>query len=893
MAHSTRRGELARSYNPDAVESHWYDWWDAQGYFTPRVDSDRPPFVIVMPPPNVTGELHMGHALFVTVEDILARWHRMLGDPTLWLPGADHAGIAGQWVVEKEIAAEGFSRHDLGRDLFLERVWSWMDRYRGRIREQLRILGASCDWSRFTFTMDPEPSRAVRTAFKRLYDRGLIYRGERMINWCPRCMTALSDLEVNYDEVHGHIWLLRYPLADGDGFVEVATTRPETMLGDTAVAVHPGDERYTGLIGRMARLPLMDRPIPIVADEAVDPEFGSGAVKVTPAHDPNDFEIAQRNGLPSINILNNDGTLNENAGAFAGQSIQEARRNVVMQLERHGFLVRVDEHVHSVGHCDRCGTVVEPLISLQWFADMAPLAAPAIEVARNGTVQFMPERFKGIYLHWMENVHDWCLSRQLWWGHRIPVWTCSACGEVMATAEETLERCERCGSTEVTQDPDVLDTWFSSGLWPFSTLGWPDDTEDLRYFFPGSVMETGYDIIFLWVARMIFMGIEFMGEAPFSTVYFHGTVRDEAGQRMSKTKGNVLDPTRITADYGSDALRFTLITAGAPGADLKLGMQRVEANRNFVNKIWNATRYVLRAIEGAEVATDGDGSVAAPSAGQTLPDRWILSRLSALNADVTQLLEAFQFGEAGRRLYEFLWSEYCDWYIEATKVALNSGDAAAQAAARQTLAYVLERSLRLLHPVMPYVTEELWQHLPHAGDSIMVAPWPTADSAARDERVDREFGFLMDTVRTIRNARAEAGVEPARWISAVVLPGTHLDTLRESEGVLRFLARIGADRLELRANDSSAPQQVITLVVDDAVVYLPLAGLVDLDTERARLRGEIDQVEEEIARASGLLANENFVARAPAEVVERHRERLTAAQERVALLQSRLGELGG
>ncbi|HET9016993.1 MAG TPA: valine--tRNA ligase [Thermomicrobiaceae bacterium] len=893
MADTGHGDELARTYNPAAVESHWYDWWDAQGYFTPRIDPDRRPFVIVMPPPNVTGELHMGHALFVAVEDILTRWHRMKGDPTLWLPGADHAGIAGQWVVEKEIAAEGLSRHDLGRDQFLERVWSWMERYRGRIREQLRILGASCDWSRFTFTMDPAPSRAVRTAFKRLYDQGLIYRGERMINWCPRCMTALSDLEVNYDEVHGHIWLLRYPLADGDGYVEVATTRPETMLGDTAVAVHPGDERYTGVIGKQVRLPIMDRLIPIVDDEAVDPEFGSGAVKVTPAHDPNDFEIGQRHDLPAINILNEDGTLNDNAGPFAGQSIQEARHNVVAELQRLGYLVRVDEHIHSVGQCDRCGTVVEPLISLQWFARMAPLAAPAIQVARDGTVELLPERFTGIYLHWMENVHDWCLSRQLWWGHRIPVWYCGNCGAVMATAEPTLERCDECGSTDVVQDPDVLDTWFSSGLWPFSTLGWPDDTEDLRYFYPGTVMETGYDIIFLWVARMIFLGLEFMGEAPFSTVYFHGTVRDEAGQRMSKTKGNVLDPTKITADYGSDALRFTLITTGAPGADLKLSVQRVEAGRNFVNKIWNASRFVLRALDGGGVPTGRDGSISPPHEHLSLADRWILSQLATVTADVTQLLEAFQLGEAGRRLYEFLWSEYCDWYIEATKVALNGADPAAQAAARHTLAYVLERSLRLLHPLMPFVTEELWQHLPHAGESIMVAPWPETDEAHRDARADREFGFLMDAVRAIRNARAEAGVEPARWISAVILPGTHLETLRDGAGVLRFLARIAEDRLELRANDAGAPEHVVTLVVDDAVIYLPLAGLVDLDAERSRLRADIDAVEAEIARASELLANENFVARAPDHVVARHRERLSAAQERLALLQSRLGELAG
>ncbi len=891
MDRATTPGELAKTYNPRQVESRWYDWWDERGYFTPRIDPGRKPFVIIMPPPNVTGELHIGHALFVTVEDIFIRWHRMRGEPTLWLPGADHAGIAGQWVVEKELAAEGISRHDLGRERFLERVWDWMDRYRGRIREQLRILGASCDWTRFRFTMDPGPSRAVRTAFKRLYDKGLIYRGERLINWCPRCMTALSDLEVDHREVHGHLWTIRYPIDGTDRFIEVATTRPETMLGDTAVAVHPEDDRYRDIVGKTATLPIIGRTLPIVADPAVDPTFGSGAVKVTPAHDPNDFEIGQRHDLPAVNIMNLDGTLNENAGPFAGQPIQEARRNVVLRLEEDGYLARVEEHVHSVGHCQRCGTVVEPIISKQWFVSMAPLAGPAIDVARDGTVIFVPDRFKGIYLHWMENVHDWCISRQLWWGNRIPVWYCRACGEITVTAEETLERCEHCGSGEIEQDPDVLDTWFSSGLWPFSTLGWPEDTEDLRYFYPGSLMETGYDILFFWVARMIFFGLEFMGEVPFSTVYLHGTVRDETGQRMSKTKGNVIDPTEITAEYGSDALRFALITAGAPGTDLKLSVQRVESQRNFANKIWNATRYVLRAVGERPIARAADGSPAAPDpATLSLPDRWILSRLEAVTDEVSAAMENYQLGEAARRLYDFLWSEYCDWYIEATKPALSQDDASAQAA-RQTLVYVLERSLRLLHPYMPFVTEELWQHLPHAGESIMVAPWPTVDWSRYDGTAVREFEFLMEAIRAIRNARAEAHVEPARWIAAIVYPGSHGETLRETIDVFRFLARIDAERLEFRDEPDEAPDKAISLVVDDAIVYLPLAGLVDVEAERRRLEGEIAEVEAEIARTGRLLENENFLTRAPEGVIAKHRERLSAAQERLALLQSRLAEL--
>ncbi len=730
-------GELAKTYNPSEIEGSWYDRWFDQGYFTPEIDPDQDPFVIIMPPPNVTGELHMGHALFVSVEDILSRWHRMQGRPTLWLPGADHAGIAGQWVVERELAAKGLSRHDLGREQFIDQVWEWMDRYRSRILSQMRTLGASADWTRFHFTMDPAPSRAVRTAFKRLYDKGLIYRGERLINWCPRCMTALSDLEVEHEEVKGSIWTLRYPILGTDDYIEVATTRPETMLGDTAVAVHPDDERYQHLIGRNATLPILGRQLPIIADSAVDPAFGTGAVKVTPGHDPNDFEIGQRNGLPSINIMNLDGTLNDNAGPFAGQSMQEARNNVVARLDEEGFLVEVKEHVHSVGHCQRCDTVVEPIISKQWFVEMQPLAKPAIEVAHDGTVRFVPERFKGIYLHWMENIHDWCISRQLWWGHRIPVWYCE-CGEVIATDQETVESCPKCGGSNLTQDPDVLDTWFSSGLWPFSTLGWPDVTEDLKYFYPGSVMETGYDILFFWVARMIFFGIEFMGEVPYHVVYLHGTVRDEQGQRMSKTKGNVIDPTELTKEYGSDALRFTLITAGAPGADMKLSVQRVESNRNFGTKIWNATRYVLRSVEGATLARTSDGALRPPDpAHMSVADRWIVSRLEQLTFDVQDLMINYQLGEAGRRIYEFLWSEYCDWYIESTKVVLNGDDEHGKATARQTLVYALERSLRLLHPFMPFVTEELWQHFPHEGESIMVAPWPVGDRVS-----DRRAGSV-------------------------------------------------------------------------------------------------------------------------------------------------------
>ncbi|MCX2726714.1 valine--tRNA ligase [Thermomicrobium sp. 4228-Ro] len=889
VAHSD---ELAPAYQPRAVESRWYDWWEQQGYFTPTIDWSRKPFVIIMPPPNVTGELHMGHALFVAIEDLMIRWRRMQGYPTLWLPGADHAGIAGQWVVERELLKEGLTRHDLGREKFLERVWDWMNRYRGRIREQLRILGASCDWTRFRFTMDPGPSRAVRTAFKRLYDKGLIYRGERLINWCPRCMTALSDLEVDHEELEGTLYFLRYPVEGSDESVVVATTRPETMLGDTGVAVHPEDERYRHLIGKTAILPLLGRRLRIVADEAVDPAFGTGAVKVTPAHDFTDFEIAQRHDLPPVNILNPDGTLNENAGPFAGLTIQEARRRVVEELDRQGYLVRTEPHRYSLGHCQRCGTVVEPMISKQWFVKMAPLAQPAIEVARNGTLQFIPERFRAVYLHWLENVRDWCISRQLWWGHRIPVWYCQDCGRLTVTAEETVERCEHCGSTRIEQDPDVLDTWFSSGLWPFSTLGWPDDTEDLRYFYPGSVMETGYDILFFWVARMVFLGLEFMGEVPFYTVYLHGTVRDERGQRMSKTKGNVIDPTEVTQQYGADALRFTLVTMAGPGTDMKLSLNRVEASRNFANKIWNATRYTLRALAGGEVERTPDGSVLPPRRESvSLADRWILSRLQRVTESVTDLMERYQFHEAGHALYEFLWSEFCDWYIEASKVAINAGGDRAQAA-RQTLAYVLERALRLLHPFMPFVTEELWQRLPHAGESIMVAPWPEPDTALVDEEAEREFAFLMEAIRAVRNARAEAGVEPARWVQAIVFPGSHRQTFLDSEGIFRFLARVASDGLTYVDELLEAPKQVVSLIVDDAVIYLPLRGMLDIDAERQRLQRELEALLAELDRTRALLANEQFVSRAPTQVVERQRTKLADIEERVQLIQQRLEELG-
>jgi valyl-tRNA synthetase len=877
---------LAKAYDPRLVESGVYDRWDRAGHFQPHGNPDQAPFVVVMPPPNVTGELHIGHALFVTVEDIMIRWHRMLGDPTLWTPGADHAGIAGQWVVEKELRAEGLTRHDLGREAFLERVWDWMNRYRGRIREQLKLLGASCDWTRFAFTMDPGPSRAVRRVFKHLYDKGLVYRGERLISWCPRCMTALSDLEVVHSDDAGHLWRFAYPVEETSEIITVATTRPETMLGDTAVAVHPDDDRYRHLVGKHVRLPIMDRLIPIVADEHVDPAFGSGAVKVTPNHDPNDFDIAKRAGLPGITIMNNDGTMNAAAGPFAGQTVAQARKGVVAMLEQQGRLLGIEPHRHAVGHCQRCDTVIEPLISKQWFVRMAPLAAPAIDAANDGRLTFVPDHFKTVYLNWLENIHDWTISRQLWWGHRIPVWTCASCGEITVTDEESIPACPVCGGA-VEQDPDVLDTWFSSGLWPFSTLGWPDDTEDLRRFYPSSVMETGYDILFFWVARMVFFGMEILGEVPFHTVYLHGTVRDIEGNRMSKTKGNVIDPTKVTAEYGADALRFALVTQSSPGNDLKLDLQKVEDARNFANKLWNATRFALRPIGESPIVMD-HGGAARPRGDLALVDRWILSRLDATTEDATRLLGAHLYGEAGKAIREFVWSELCDWYIEAAKVRLK-GTAEERAAVAQTLAYTLERSIRLLHPYMPFVTEALWAELPHAGDALIVAPWPEAGQ--RDEAAEAQIGAMIDLVRAIRNARTEATIEPGKWIAANIHAGALAPAFSQVRAELASLARIDAEQLTITADAPGAAQGALTAVAGDVVALLPLAGSVDLGAERERLEKELGEAKLERERAEKQLSNESFISRAPANVVEVQRKRLQTALEQIALLERRIGEL--
>ncbi len=900
------QGEMAKAYSHEDVEGRWYDWWEAQGYLTPARDPGKEQYTIIMPPPNVTGELHMGHALTNAVEDILIRYKRMSGYSTLYLPGEDHAGIAGQNVVEKELAKEGKTRHDLGREAFLERTWEWMNHYRPRIRYQLRRLGASCDWTRERFTMDEGPRRAVRVVFKRLYDKGLIYKGEKIINWCPRCATTLSDLEVEDVEEEGNLWTIKYPLIDDPSRgITVATTRPETMLGDTGVAVHPDDPRWQDMIGKMVMLPIMNRPIPVIADADVELEFGTGAVKITPGHDPLDFEIGGRQGLPIINILNLDGTLNDNAGPYAGQTVEQARKGVVAQLEREGFLLGIEKHRHNVPHCERCGTTVEPIVSDQWFVKMRPLAEPAIEVVRNGTLKIVPERFSKVYFHWMENIRDWPISRQLWWGHRIPVWYCENGHRFASDQEpESVTTCPECGSTAIKQDPDVLDTWFSSGLWPFSTLGWPDETPDYDYFYPTSVMETGYDILFFWVARMIFQGLEHTHQIPFHTVYLHGLVRDDKGRKMSKSVGNVVDPLIMADKFGSDALRMALITNSSPGNDQKFSDQRIEQAAHFANKLWNASRFVLSAT------TAGINPKSKIQNPKSLADRWILSRYSRIVVETTRMLDEYQLGEAGKVLQEFVWNEFCDWYIEAAKSTLRSEDATQQEETSAVARFVLDGILKLLHPYMPFLTEELWQNLhgwpsqdgtlPSQAQSLMMAEWPPAGGTG--DEAERDFSLVMEIIREIRNARAEAVRDvpenikkdmTGRRIEALIAGGSRTDMLRREADTIARLARLDPDKLVIEESlpAEKRPEKAATLVVGEAEVILPLAGLVDLDAERKRLQGEAEQTEAEIARTQDLLSNESFTARAPAQVVERERAKLAAAQERLAKLRERLGSI--
>jgi valyl-tRNA synthetase len=878
------QSEMAKAYDPAGVEDKWYQFWMEKGYFKPRIDPAKKPFTIIMPPPNVTGELHVGHALTATLEDIMIRWHRMKGDPSLWVPGVDHSGIAAQVVVERMLAKEKTTRYLLGREKFDIRMKEWAAKARASITNQHKKLGVSCDWSREAYTLDPGPSLAVRTTFYRLYHKGLIYRGERITNWCPRCATVLSDLEVEHQDESGHLWYIRYPLENGKDYITVATTRPETMLGDTAVAVNPRDDRFAGWVGKNLVLPLLNRTIPIVADEAIDLAFGTGAVKVTPAHDPVDFEIGQRHKLETINIMNNDATLNDHAGPYKGLDRFEARKKVVEDLQNLGLLDKIVDYSHAVGHCQRCQTIIEPLASRQWFVKMEPLAKPAIAAVKDGRIKIIPERFEKVYLNWMENIRDWCISRQLWWGHRIPVWYCQDCGEMIVSIENPTA-C-RCGSPKIEQDKDVLDTWFSSGLWPHCTLGWPNQTDDLKYFYPTSVMETGYDIIFHWVARMIMMGLENMGEVPFHTVYLHGLVRDEKGEKMSKVKGNVLNPLDAIKEYGTDALRFALSTGTSPGNDMKMAASRLESSRNFANKLWNASRFVIKSLEGnptdLSLRTD------------RLPveDRWILSRLNRTIISSTQLMEDFQFGEAQRQIYDFLWSEFCDWYIEIAKIRLRDARAVSPL---PVLVHTLETSLRWLHPFMPFITEELWQILKpklpancDSSESIMIAAYPVGDEKAVDPTAERIIDTVIEIIHAVRNTRAEHKVESNKWIEARVYAGDLAESLQGYSQTIQTLSQARPLELNNTRHQGQSDNNDLVLVLKDCEIVIPLTSMVDMEAEKSRLQKELEEIKTNVERLEVHLNDVAFTAKAPPAVVRKERDRLAAGKDKMERLQQQL-----
>jgi valyl-tRNA synthetase len=881
--------EIPKAYEPGRIENKWYDFWLKQGYSTPKIDPKRRPFVIIMPPTNVTGELHLGHALTATLEDIMVRWHRMKGEPTLWLPGTDHAGIATQVVVEWQLAGQGQTKDGVGREEFARLTWEWANKSRENIRRQHQLLGASCDWTREKFTLDEGPNKAVRTAFVHLYDKGLIYRGERMTNWCPRCRTALSDLEVEHKDVVGHLYYIRYPLTQSKGFVTVATTRPETFLGDTAVAVNPQDKRYKNLIGKSVTLPIIDKEIPIIADEAVDTSFGTGALKITPAHDLTDFEVAQRHNLPLVDIMNPDATMNENAGPYQGLERFACRDKVLADLKDKRLLEKIEPYSHSVGHCGRCQTMIEPKVSLQWFVKTQPLAKAAIDVVKEGKVTIIPERFTKIYFDWMENIRDWCISRQLWWGHRIPVWYCQDCAKVTASVD-TPTVCIHCGSKQIIQDPDVLDTWFSSALWPHSALGWPEDTADLRYFYPGSVMETGYDILFFWVARMIMMGLEDTGEIPFHTVYLHGLIRDESGEKMSKVRGNVINPNETITKYGVDALRFALTTGTSPGNDTNLGKGKLESSRNFVNKLWNASRFILQSLDAEKLE-----SQTMDLRPQRMEDHWINSQLNRLIRSVTELMEDFQFGEAEQQIYDFVWSKFCDWYIEIAKIRLLSQPTPSPL---PFLANTLEKSLRLLHPFMPFVTEELWQslkqRLPGGSQmpaSIMIAPYPFADDKAFAPEAERVMNSVIEVVRSIRNIRAQYKVKPSKWIEARVYTGELLSSLITQTNMIEILAKVRPLTILDRQKRESTKDTDLVLVLKEAEVVVPLAGMVDRLAEEQRLMKESEEIKERIAQLEARLRDKAFLNKAPSQVVEKEKQKLSMLEDKLKRLNQELSQL--
>ena len=846
--------ELAKAYEPKEVEDRIYDFWMKGKYFHAEVDPKKKPYTIVIPPPNITGQLHLGHAMDETLQDTLIRWRRMQGYSALWLPGTDHASIATEAKIVEAMRKEGITKEEIGREKFLERAWAWKDQYGGRIVEQLKKLGSSCDWDRLRFTMDEGCNKAVNHVFKKLYDKGLIYRGERIINWCPHCKTSISDAEVVFEEKEGSFWHLRYPLSDGSGYIELATTRPETMLGDTAVAVHPDDERYKALVGKTVILPLVNKEIPIIADSYVEQDFGTGVVKITPAHDPNDFEVGLRHNLPVINVMDDGGVINENGGKYAGMPALEARKQIVKDLDEAGFLIKIEPIKHNVGTCYRCGTVVEPRVSTQWFVKMEPLAKPAIDAVKDGDIRFIPERMDKVYYNWMENIKDWCISRQLWWGHQIPAWYCE-CGETIVS-ETVPTVCPKCGGTHLTRDPDTLDTWFSSALWPFSTLGWPDNTEELKYFYPTNTLVTGYDIIFFWVARMIFSGLEHMGEVPFNTVFFHGLIRDAQGRKMSKSLGNGVDPLDVISVYGADALRFTLVTGNSPGNDLRFSEEKVSASRNFANKIWNAARFILMNIEGKDI------DCALPKKLYT-SDKWILNRFNNVTAAVTENLEKFELGMAVSKLYDFIWDDFCDWYIELTKIRMNGADEESADSARRVLVWTMSNTLKLLHPFMPYITEEIWQTLPHDGEALIVAKWPEYDEALSFPQEAKNLENVMALIRAIRTRRNEMNVPPSKKAHI------YIDTAHPApyEEASEFIARL-AYGSKVEIGTGFDVQGAVTAVTDDAKALLPMDDLVDKAAETARLNKELANAQKQLDTVKAKLANEKFTSKAPQNVID-------------------------
>ena len=870
--------ELDKQYSPQNVEDRTYKFWCDHKYFHAEVNPNKKPYTIVIPPPNITGQLHMGHALDETLQDILIRWRRMEGYETLWLPGTDHASIATEAKIVEAMRKEGITKEEIGREKFLERAWEWKAQYGGRIVEQLKKLGSSCDWDRERFTLDEGCSKAVREVFCKLYDKGLIYRGERIINWCPHCLTSISDAEVEYEDQAGHFWHLRYPFKDGSGYLELATTRPETLLGDTAVAVNPNDERYKDMVGKTLILPIVHREIPVIADDYVDIEFGTGVVKITPAHDPNDFEVGLRHNLEVINVLTPDAKIVNDYPKYAGMDRYEARKAIVEDLEAEGALVEIEDYSHNVGTCYRCGTTVEPRVSKQWFVKMEPLAKPAVEVVRNGEVKFVPERFDKTYFHWMENIKDWCISRQLWWGHRIPAYYCDDCGEVMVSAQE-VHTCSKCGGNHVHQDPDTLDTWFSSALWPFSTLGYPDDTKELEYFYPTDTLVTGYDIIFFWVARMIFSGVEHMGQVPFHTVLIHGLVRDAQGRKMSKSLGNGIDPLLVIDQYGADALRFTLATGNAPGNDMRFSDEKVKASRNFANTLWNAARFVLMYL-------GNDYSYPGLPKDLAIEDKWILSKVNTLAKEVTDNLERFELGIAVAKLYDFIWDVFCDWYIEIAKIRLQSGEGADTAKA--VLVYVLTDILKLLHPFMPFITEEIYQAIPHDTESIMISKWPEYDPTLSFADEEAQMEKIMDAIRAIRNRRAEMNIPPSKK-SKVYVETAFSDVFAVGSEFIKRLAY--ASDVEI-ADAFGDLGNTVTIVTNDAKIYIPLGDLVDFEAEAKRLQKELAAAEEKLAFINKKLDNPGFVNKAPEKVVQQNRDEAAKLTEKIANLRSSLENLG-